>query len=100
MKRLAFIMTAVLLCSTAFAQQVRVIDINPDIDIDVDVKDNVELTSFLTDVWPTYDKNRVYVSDIKKLVSWYKLLLEKTPEVFEEEKKLKEEAEKKDKEKE
>ena len=42
MKRLAFILTAVLLCSTAFAQQVRVIDINPDIDIDVDVKQELK----------------------------------------------------------
>jgi len=33
-----------------------------------------ELKSFLKHVLPTYDQDRVYVSDIKKLVNWYHLL--------------------------
>jgi hypothetical protein len=37
---------------------------------------NEELKSFFESVLPDYDKDRVYVSDIKKLVNWYNLLIE------------------------
>lgn len=37
---------------------------------------NDELKSFFESILPDYDKERVYVSDIKKLVSWYNLLIE------------------------
>lgn len=67
-------------------------------DVDVDVKDATELMAFMNDVCPTFDKQRVYPSDIKKLVSWYKILLEHAPSVFEEEKKAQEESEVEDKE--
>ena len=43
-----------------------------------------ELKSFLKSVLPDYDENRVYVSDIKKLVKWYGLILQYTPEILEE----------------
>src|SRR5690606_18421631 len=33
-----------------------------------------ELRSFLREVLPEFDESRVYVSDIKKLVGWYKLI--------------------------
>jgi len=33
-----------------------------------------ELIIFLNEVLPDYDKDRVYVSDIKKLVQWYNIL--------------------------
>jgi hypothetical protein len=46
--------------------------------------DNEELKSFLKHVLPTYDADRVYVSDIKKLVNWYSILVDVAPEVFEE----------------
>jgi len=36
-----------------------------------------ELEKFLEEVLPNYDKERVYISDIKKLVSWYNILQEK-----------------------
>lgn len=42
-----------------------------------------ELKSFLKFVLPEYDESRVYVSDIKKLVTWYNLLATQCPEVFE-----------------
>lgn len=42
-----------------------------------------ELKSFLSHVLPDYDEDRVYVSDIKKLVTWYNLLSRDYPEVFE-----------------
>lgn len=44
--------------------------------------DGVELKAFLKSVLPEYDENRVYVSDIKKLVKWYSVLLEQAPELF------------------
>ncbi len=36
-----------------------------------------ELKDFLAKVLPDYDKERVYVSDIKKIVSWYNILVDK-----------------------
>lgn len=35
-----------------------------------------ELKKFLEEILPDYDKDRVYVSDIKKLVVWYQQLVE------------------------
>ncbi len=34
------------------------------------------LKSFFAEVLPEYDEDRVYVSDIKKVVSWYNALIE------------------------
>ena len=34
-----------------------------------------ELQAYLAEVLPTFDRDRVYVSDIKKLISWYNLLV-------------------------
>lgn len=44
--------------------------------------DNAELKAFLKSVLPEYAEDRVYVSDIKKLVKWYDLLLKYAPELF------------------
>jgi Domain of unknown function (DUF5606) len=49
--------------------------------------DGNELKAFLKSVLPTFDEDRVYVSDVKKLVKWYAILQEQAPEVFAEEKK-------------
>jgi len=55
-------------------------------DIGVDTNgDPAELKAFLKSVLPDYDEERVYVSDIKKLVKWYGILLEFAPEIFAEE---------------
>nr|WP_319398422.1 DUF5606 domain-containing protein [uncultured Carboxylicivirga sp.] len=35
-----------------------------------------ELKSYFEEVLPSYDKDRVYVSDIKKVLSWYNILIE------------------------
>lgn len=45
-----------------------------------------ELKTFMEEILPDYDKERVYVSDIKKLVNWYNLLIEKGLIDLEEEK--------------
>jgi hypothetical protein len=44
--------------------------------------ESAELKSFLKSIVPDYDETRVYVSDMKKLVRWYKILLEQAPEIF------------------
>ncbi len=36
-----------------------------------------ELKALMLEILPDYDEERVYVSDIKKLISWYNLLVEK-----------------------
>lgn len=46
--------------------------------------DTDELKAFLEHILPTYDEERVYVSDIKKLVTWYNLIAELAPELLEE----------------
>ena len=44
-----------------------------------------ELKNYFKMVLPDFDENRVYVSDIKKLISWYVILKEKGLLVFDEE---------------
>ena len=34
-----------------------------------------ELRAYLGEVLPTFDRDRVYLADIKKLISWYNLLV-------------------------
>lgn len=34
-----------------------------------------ELASYLAEILPNYDRDRVYPADIKKLISWYNLLV-------------------------
>jgi hypothetical protein len=41
-----------------------------------------ELKSFLKSILPVYDENRVYVSDIKKLLKWYEVILKQAPEIL------------------
>ncbi len=54
-------------------------------DIGVDGKsDPEELKAFIEHIAPDYDKDRVYVSDIKKLVVWYNILFNVAPETLEE----------------
>ena len=57
--------------------------VDPGVDANADPS---ELKAFLKSVLPEFDETRVYVSDIKKLVKWYSVLLKYVPEVFEEKK--------------
>lgn len=41
-----------------------------------------ELKAFLEYILPEYDPARVYVSDIKKLVTWYHILIQNIPDLF------------------
>lgn len=60
-------------------------DFGDDIGLDANAE-GAELKAFLKSILPDYDENRVYVSDIKKLVKWYSVLLKYAPEIFEEKK--------------
>ena len=43
-----------------------------------------ELKAFLEHIAPDYDKERVYVSDMKKMAAWYLILNKIAPEILEE----------------
>lgn len=43
-----------------------------------------ELNAFMAEVLPDYDRDRVHVSDIKKLIQWYNLLTESGENNFKE----------------
>jgi hypothetical protein len=42
----------------------------------VDGKDNDKIKAYFKEVFPDFDEDRVYVSDMKKMVKWYALLKE------------------------
>lgn len=47
---------------------------------------NEELKTWFESILPDYDRNRVYVSDIKKVIQWYNILQKMKMLVFEDEK--------------
>lgn len=49
---------------------------------------NEKIISYFNEIVPEYDKDRVYTSDMKKIVQWYNLLTEKGILTFEEEKEV------------
>ncbi len=48
-----------------------------------------ELKAFIKHIIPNYDENRVYVSDVKKLIKWYNSIYQQVPELLKEDKKSK-----------
>ena len=40
-------------------------------------EDNAKLIAYFKEILPTYDEERVYLSDIKKIIHWYNLLQSK-----------------------
>lgn len=54
--------------------------------LDIKKADNETLRAYLAEVLPNFDRERVYPTDIKKLVSWYNLLVETGNTDFVEEK--------------
>ena len=44
--------------------------------------DPEELKSFLAHILPDFDRDRVYVSDIKKIVNWYHIIYQFAPELL------------------
>ncbi|MFD0861307.1 DUF5606 domain-containing protein [Sungkyunkwania multivorans] len=53
--------------------------------------EKIKLEEYFFEVLPDYDEDRVYASDIKKIVQWYNLLIDKKLLKFEEEEKQKKE---------
>ncbi|WP_071145600.1 DUF5606 family protein [Bacteroides ihuae] len=43
--------------------------------IDLKKADASQLRAYLAEVLPDFDRDRVYVTDIKKLISWYNILV-------------------------
>ncbi|MBL7865457.1 MAG: DUF5606 domain-containing protein [Cyclobacteriaceae bacterium] len=58
-------------------------DADPGVDANSDA---AELKAFMKSVLPLYDEDRVYVSDIKKLVKWYTIIRQYAPEILSEQK--------------
>lgn len=44
------------------------------VDIDIKKATAEELSDFMGEVLPDYDRDRVYLTDIKKLIQWYNIL--------------------------
>ena len=57
-------------------------------------KDNNALKAYFAEVLPNYDRDRVYVSNIKKVLAWYNILTEHQLIDLEEEKPQEEEGKK------
>ena len=53
--------------------------------VDFRKANSAELGEFMAAVLPTYDRERVHISDIKKLIQWYDLLVENGVTDFSEE---------------
>lgn len=54
--------------------------------VDLDTKNatNKQLFDFFETVLPDYDRERVYATDVKKIINWYHIISEYLPEAFEE----------------
>lgn len=52
------------------------------IELAVKTASDKELIEFLAKVLPDFDRSKVYVSDIKKVITWYNLLSKYVPELF------------------
>lgn len=57
--------------------------------------DSDELKSFFSHILSDYDEEKVYVSDIKKMVTWYNVLVKEVPELLKRPAKKKDEPAKK-----
>lgn len=44
---------------------------------------NAELANFIAEVVPEYDRDRVHMSDVKKMIGWYTILRKNLPGAFE-----------------
>ncbi|GAB3326859.1 hypothetical protein GCM10027299_26510 [Larkinella ripae] len=44
---------------------------------------NAELADFIAGVVPEYDRDRVHMSDVKKMIGWYTILRKNLPTAFE-----------------
>ncbi|CAG5071797.1 hypothetical protein DYBT9623_03783 [Dyadobacter sp. CECT 9623] len=52
------------------------------VELPVKTSSDKELIEFLNKILPDFDRSKVYVSDIKKIITWYNLLSKYLPELF------------------
>jgi hypothetical protein len=52
------------------------------VEFDFKTASNSQIFDFFATVTPDFDRERVYASDIKKIVSWYNILSTAMPELF------------------
>ncbi len=62
------------------------------IEMDIKKASPDQLRDYMEEILPDYDRERVYVSDIKKLLTWYNLLISNGISEFEEKEEEKKEA--------
>ncbi|MCX6257292.1 MAG: DUF5606 domain-containing protein [Bacteroidia bacterium] len=67
-----------------FAKENGAATLDPKSDIDI-------LKKYFAEVLPDFDREKVYISDIKKVLTWYNILLKNDMLIFEEEKPASEE---------
>ncbi|NBA85041.1 hypothetical protein GVN16_04680 [Emticicia sp. CRIBPO] len=53
------------------------------VEIDVKTVSNKDVFSFFEKIMPDYDREKVYHTDVKKIIQWYNLLSKNLPEIFE-----------------
>nr|WP_295929731.1 DUF5606 domain-containing protein [uncultured Dyadobacter sp.] len=53
-----------------------------EVTLSVKTSSDKDLIEFLAKVLPDFDRTKVYVSDIKKIITWYNLLAKYLPEAF------------------
>ncbi|GAB3169998.1 DUF5606 family protein [Telluribacter humicola] len=54
-----------------------------EVEVNTKTASDKELIEFMDDILPEFDRSRVYISDIKKIINWYNLLSQYAPEAFE-----------------
>lgn len=53
-----------------------------DLPLSAKTASKAELSDFLESVLPAYDRDRVHMSDVKKLINWYTILRTNLPDAF------------------
>lgn len=52
------------------------------IDLDLKNSSTAQLFDFFAEIMPDFDRERVYASDVKKIVQWYNILSKTMPQIF------------------
>ncbi len=58
-------------------------DFGNKVELDTKNATNKEIFDFFGKVMPDFDRERVYPTDVKKIINWYNILSENLPELFE-----------------
>jgi ligand-binding sensor protein len=53
------------------------------VELDVKNSTDADLFDFLDSVAPDFDREKVYASDVKKMINWFNILSQHMPEAFE-----------------